>query len=83
MNIIKWILNIQIDHELNNNEANIDIISEEDLSDDEPIQNNNEIEEEKNNDQNINPFASPEGSRPSIRDSITYGVVNLWVKQKG
>ena len=45
MNMIKEILNIRIDHELNNNEANIDKISDEDLSDDEPIQNNNEIED--------------------------------------
>ena len=45
MNMIKEILNILIDHELNNNEANIDKIWEEDLSDDEPIQNNNEIED--------------------------------------
>ena len=45
MNMIKEILNIRIDHELNNNEANIEKISDADLSDDEPIQNNNEIED--------------------------------------
>ncbi len=49
MNIIKEILNIQIDDDLNNNEANIDIISVKDLSEDETIQHNNEIKEEKNN----------------------------------